>query len=137
MLNVPLLRESLDRVMEREPLLTRRFYEILFERFPQARPLFGGNSSDRQHQMLQEALVAVLDHIEDADWLTRTLGALGAKHNDYGVTQEMYAWVGESLIATLAEISGADWTDAHTAAWSAAYGAIAQMMQAGAAAAAA
>jgi hypothetical protein len=29
----------------------------------------------------------VLDHLEDAPWLTDTLGALGAKHVGYGVTR--------------------------------------------------
>lgn len=33
-LNVPLLRESFDLVIERQPQLTPRFYEILFSRYP-------------------------------------------------------------------------------------------------------
>jgi len=132
MLNLSLLRESLAQATDREPIITRRFYEILFARYPGVRPLFGRDSA-RQQQMLQEALVAVLDHIEDARWLETTLGSLGAKHIDYGVTEEMYAWVGECLIATLAELVGDDWTPAHTEAWQQAYDAIAQLMLRGAA----
>ena len=135
MLDVALLRESLALATEREALITPRFYEILFTRYPQARPLFGGQSSQRQQQMLQEALVAVLDRIDDSRWLESTLGGLGAKHVDYGVTDEMYPWVGECLIATLAELVGDDWSAAHAAAWADAYGAIARMMMDGAAAA--
>ncbi len=30
---------------------------------------------------------------------------MGAKHLDYGVTNEMYDWVGECLVATLAEVA--------------------------------
>lgn len=134
-LNVQLLRSSFELVLERKPNLTHRFYEILFERYPQARPLFGKNSGEHQEKMLAQALVAVMDHLEDASWLTEQLGAMGAKHVGYGVTNEMYAWVGDALLRTLAEVGGADWTPAHNAEWTEAYGAIASLMQKGAAAA--
>jgi hemoglobin-like flavoprotein len=130
-MNVQLLRDSFERVMEHEQLLTPRFYEILFTRYPQSRSLFGRGATERQQQMLQEALVAVIDHLEDSAWLANTLGALGAKHVEYGVTMQMYPWVGECLIETLAEITGDEWTSAHTEAWSEAYNAIAGLMQAG------
>lgn len=132
-LNAPLLRESFALVTEREPQLVNRFYEILFERHPQARALFGRNSGERQAEMLRSALVSVIDHLEDASWLDATLRQLGAKHLDYGVTDPMYAWVGESLLATLAEIAGPDWTPELAGEWAEAYGAIATLMQRGAA----
>lgn len=131
-LNVPLLRSSFDLIVAREAQVTPRFYEILFERYPQVRPLFGRNSRAAQAEMLQGALVAVLDHLEDAAWLSQTLAAMGAKHVDYNVTDEMYAWVGDSLLATLAEIGGNDWTPEVATAWSDAFGAIAGLMQSGA-----
>jgi hemoglobin-like flavoprotein len=131
-LNVPLLRSSFELVVERQPQLTHRFYEILFERYPQAKPLFGRNATAVQEKMLTDALVAVMDHLEDAPWLTNTLKQLGAKHVSYGVTDEMYGWVGASLLATLAEVAQDDWTPALETAWSDAYGAIAGLMRAGA-----
>jgi hemoglobin-like flavoprotein len=83
--------------------------------------------------MLTEALVAVLDHLEDAPWLESELQSLGAKHLDYGVTPEMYGWVGDALLRTLAEAAGSAWTPELQAAWAEAYGAIAGLMQRGAA----
>ena len=127
-LNVSLLRSSFELVVEREPQLTKRFYEILFERYPQSKALFGRNSADKQQQMLRDALVAVVDHLEDAPWLQEQLAALGAKHVDYGVTEEMYGWVGESLLSTMAEVAGSDWNDELMAAWTEAYGAIVSLM---------
>ena len=86
-----------------------------------------------QHrEMLQQALVSVLEHLEDAPWLEQTLGAMGQKHVDYGVTAEMYDYVGASLLATLAEIAAKDWTPELEQAWTAAYGAIASLMLKGA-----
>ncbi|CAN5374159.1 hypothetical protein BH09MYX1_BH09MYX1_03610 [soil metagenome] len=133
MLNVPVLRQSFELVVERSPNITRRFYEILFERYPKVRPLFG--STDRlaaQEKMLTGALVAVLDHVDDAPWLRQTLLSLGAKHVSYGVRDEMYPWVGESLLATLAEVGGDDWTEEVATAWADAIGAIAGLMLEGA-----
>ncbi|MDP2308464.1 MAG: globin domain-containing protein [Pseudomonadota bacterium] len=127
-----LLYQSIAWAAEREPVITRRFYEILFERYPVVKPLFGRNSGDAQARMLQDAIVAALDHIEDGQWLSDTLGAIGVKHLTYGVTDEMYPWVGECLIATLAEHCGDRWTPEHQAAWGNVYGALTDLALAGA-----
>src|ERR1700755_795240 len=130
-LDPQLLRSSFDLVVERHPELTPRFYAILFERYPQVRPLFARDTA-HQAKMLTTALVSVMDNLEDASWLTSTLTAMGKKHVEYGVTNEMYDWVGASLLATLAEVAGSDWTPALEGAWTEAYGAIAGLMQQGA-----
>jgi hemoglobin-like flavoprotein len=131
-LNVPLLRSSFELVIDRQPQLTHRFYEILFQRYPQAKALFTRNSPTTQEKMLNDALVAVLDHLEDAPWLSANLRALGARHVGYGVTADMYDWVGASLLATLAEAGGPYWTPQLASAWTDAFAAIARLMQAGA-----
>jgi hemoglobin-like flavoprotein len=82
--------------------------------------------------MLTQALGAVLDHLEDAPWLETQLGAMGAKHVSYGVRDEMYGWVGESLLAALSEAAGDAWTPRIAKAWTDAFGAIAGLMIAGA-----
>jgi hemoglobin-like flavoprotein len=127
-LNVPVLRSTFALVVERQPLVVHRFYEILFSRYPQAKQLFGRNSAAAQEKMLTDALVAVIDHLEDAPWLGSTLSALGAKHKDYGVKPEMYGWVGTCLLAALAEAAGPDWSPEAEAAWTDAYGAIVSLM---------
>jgi len=131
-MNVPLLRSSFDLIAERHPDVTRHFYEILFERYPALSPMFGRNSRAAQEKMLTQALVAVMDHLEDAAWFEETLGALGAKHVAYGVTDEMYGWVGECLLVALARAAGPAWTAEVEAEWTSAYGAIARAMLAGA-----
>lgn len=132
-LDVTTLRGSFELVIAREPEITHKFYDVLFERYPQARPLFSRNARQKQEKMLADALVAVLDHLEDAPWLTQNLHALGAKHVDYGVTEEMYGWVGDALLRTLAAAAGDAWTPSVEQAWSDAYRAIAGLMLEGAA----
>jgi hemoglobin-like flavoprotein len=131
-MNVTLLRLSFEEIIEREPNLADRFYQILFTKYPQVRPLFRGDTR-AQGKMLAGALGAVMDHLEDAAWLVPTLEALGARHVQYGVTDEMYGWVGESLLGALADVAGADWNVDLIVAWSEAFTFIANTMKAGAA----
>lgn len=128
-LNVDLLRSSFSLVVEREPELTHRFYDVLFTSYPQVKPLFTRHARPKQETMLRDMLVAVIDHLEDAAWLKANLAALGKKHQDYGVTPEMYGWVGASLLETLGNVAGDAWTPELKAAWTEAYGAIASLMQ--------
>jgi len=127
-LDPELLRASFATTLERQPAITPRFYEILFTRYPQVKPLFGGNSARAQEEMLQQALVGVIDHLDDASWLASTLAGLGAKHVGYGVTREMFDWVGAALLATLAEILAEDWNDEVAENWLLAYGVIRDLM---------
>ena len=56
MLNPDILRGSFDLVIDRRPDLTARFYEILFERYPQLQPMFHRRSRGTQEKMLAQAL---------------------------------------------------------------------------------
>jgi hemoglobin-like flavoprotein len=133
-LAVGTLRKSFSRVIERSPNLTGRFYEILVTRYPQTKPLFAGPNGalDRRARELAGALAAVIARIEDAAWLRDTLVPMGARHLSYGLTDEMYVMAGDCLLLALAEAEGADWTPEVRQAWTAAYGAIATLMQEGA-----
>jgi hemoglobin-like flavoprotein len=130
-LDVASLRASFTLVAERAPDLTRRFYEILFARHPELRPMFSP-SMRRQEEMLTAALAAVIEHLEQGPWLADTLRALGAKHVGYGVTDEMYPWVADALLATLADVAAEAWTPAVANAWTDALGAVAGLMLEGA-----
>lgn len=127
-----LLRESVAIAAANEPVITKRFYAIFHTRYPQVVPLFSKNAPEKQQEMLQGAILAVLDHLDNPQWLADTLGAIGAKHLEYGVTDDMYPWVGECLIAALAELCGDQWTKDHEAAWVGAYGLLTELALAGA-----
>ena len=107
--------------------LTPRFYAILFERYPQVRPMFGADTGP-QATMLRSAIVAVLEHLDDAEWLSGTLGTLGARHAAYGVTAPMYDAVAECMLAAMAELGGEAWTPQMSMAWAEALGAVAGLM---------
>ncbi|MGW9266981.1 globin domain-containing protein [Gordonia terrae] len=127
MLNREVLQDSLSLVIDDEHTLMLDFYDRLFDEHSEVRPLFGADLRP-QATMLQQAIAAVLDHLDDAEWLGRTLGALGRRHADLGVTPEMYGWVARALITTMADAGGEEWTADMTAAWTEALGAVAGLM---------
>lgn len=131
-LNASLIRSTFSAAAENEPRLVQNFYNLLFTRYPQVKPMFSRNAPDKQAQMLQEALVAVVDHLDDATWLADTLRAMRRKHLDYGVEPQMYDWVGECLLAALADAAGDSWSDEAAQAWTEAYQALAGLMLNGA-----
>jgi hemoglobin-like flavoprotein len=130
-LDVDALRASFALVIDREPNLTAVFYEELFARHPEARSLFFRRPPEVQERMLAETLVAALDHLEDVGWLSEKLAELGRRHAEYGVVDEMYGWVAETLLATLERAGGDGWTAGYAAAWRDALEAIASLMLAG------
>ena len=81
-LDVALLRQTFALVVERNPDLTVRFYDVLFEKYPEAKPLFSPAGRKKQETMLAQALGAVLDHLEDAPWLEQTLKAARSRGGD-------------------------------------------------------
>ena len=126
-----LLEESFELALLRDPDFPQLFYEILFRDYPATRPLFRRNSPNAQRLMLSKALMAAVDHLGDDAWLERELEPLGRGHLVYGVTPEMYDWVGRSLIAAIAEVCDEAWTPAHEQAWAMAYARLARFMRAG------
>ncbi|MCE5292397.1 MAG: globin domain-containing protein [Nocardiaceae bacterium] len=122
-----ILETSLSLVDGAEDSLTRRFYEILFDRYPSVRSMFGADIRP-QASMLRGAIVAVLDHLDDAEWLSMTLESLGAKHAGWGVTEPMYGAVAECMIAAMEELGGSSWTPEMTTAWTEALNTVAGLM---------
>ena len=126
------IESNLVVITERAPDVVGRFYTKLFARHPDLQPLFGRRSRPAQEKMVLDAIVAVVDHMEDPNWLRGVLRPLGAKHVSYGVTEGMYPLVAEALVATLADASGEAWSEDIESAWLRALGAVAGEMIAGA-----
>ncbi len=124
MIDTRLLRDTLELTLARDDTFPTRFYELLFTAHPQVRALFHRSTPGAQNKMFAQKLTALVDHLDDPAWIGRELETLAAKHASYGVTAEMYPWVGEALIATLAEACGDAWSPAAEQAWRAAYGSL-------------
>ena len=124
-IDTKLLRDTLEITLAKDDSFTERFYDRLFAKHPDVREMFFRHSPGARYKMFAQKLTSIVDHLDQPAWIDRELGSLASKHASYGVSAEMYAWVGEELIATLRETCGDSWSDAAEAAWSAAYGELA------------
>ncbi len=132
-MNVNLLRSSFEAIRPQAQALVDRFYTLLFERYPQVKPMFSRTNMATQKQMLVSALSLLVANLEKPDVLKGVLAPMGAKHAGYGVRDEHYDAVGLCLLDAMAEIAGPLWTDDLTREWSSTYGAVAGLMKEGAA----
>lgn len=118
------LRDSLETILAMDDAFPARFYSLLFERHPEVKKLFHRSSPTAQQKMFAQKICAIVDHVDDPAWLGRELHSLRENHDKYGVTPEMYPWVGEVLIDTLREALGDAFSPELEANWREAYGAI-------------
>jgi hemoglobin-like flavoprotein len=134
-LNVELLEQTFQSVAPQADAFAASFYSTLFDDAPAAQPLFVHTDMNKQKKMLVSALAYVVENLRNPEALSETLQGLGARHVGYGALTPHYPIVGAALLKTLETYLGEAWTPAAQQAWTDAYGAVTDMMLAGAQAA--
>ncbi len=132
-LNVELLEQSFALVAPQGQELVELFYENLFNDYPAVRPLFENTNMAKQRQNLLGALKLAVENLRRPEVLAPVLQDMGLRHVDYGAEEAHYPAVGATLLKTLATVAGNAWCDELEEAWADAYGAISEIMIAGAA----
>ncbi|MEQ6341966.1 MAG: methyl-accepting chemotaxis protein [Gammaproteobacteria bacterium] len=126
--DVSIIEKTFNRLSPKGDYLVKRFYEELFERYPQVKPLFGKISIHEQQRKLLAALSLVVKNIRNPESLGEILSGLGKKHQKYGAKKEHYQAVVETLLDVMAEVAGDAWTDKVHAAWSGALNTVTSIM---------
>ena len=114
--DLELISRNFEEITHRVPNLAAEFYRRFFGHHPELEELFA-NSHATQQQMLNESLLAVIDHLSDHGWVVSNMQSLGARHAAYDVDPEMYDWWASTLLDTLRELSGDDWSERLEAVW--------------------
>ncbi|MBT2469140.1 flavohemoprotein [Streptomyces sp. ISL-66] len=122
-----LIRASVAVVEPLAAEMTVYFYAVLFARYPEVRPMFPPGM-DAQRGRLLRALLRIVDLVDDPENLVRFCGHLGRDHRKFGTLSAHFPAVGECLLASLARYAGPAWTADIAAAWTKAYGVIAEVM---------
>jgi hemoglobin-like flavoprotein len=127
------LHAAFFAIADELPRALERFYELLFERHPEARALFVRSQPAMQRRMFGETLGALVEHAGDDAWLDEHLRAMGERHRGYGISDAMYDWVRDAFLDALGEACGrAGLPDAVKASWASLYDrAAAKMIDAG------
>ena len=131
-MQIEVLETSFDLLAPHGDELVEVFYERLFERAPQVRPLFGHVDMPKQRAMLLASLLLLRKSLRDLDAIAPKLRAMGARHVAYGATPQAYPIVGEVLIASMKQVAGDAWRDEYAQAWAEAYAVVQSVMLDGA-----
>ncbi len=128
---IEMIQQSFSHLAPVAQVAGELFYENLFEIAPETRPMFPDDISG-QAGKLMSAIAMTVGALRAPEALAPKLHELGQKHAyEYGVEAGHYDIVGTALIKTL-EMGLADiWSPELEAAWSTAYGFVAETMQAG------
>ena len=111
--------------------LTRHFYSVMLDEYPQVRPLFNQahQASGAQPRALANGILQYARHIDHLDALGPLVGQIVNKHVSLQVLPEQYPIVGSCLLRAIREVLGAEVaTDAVIAAWAAAYQQLAELL---------
>lgn len=127
-----LVRESWRAVSARSTLVTLHFYRCLFRRAPRLEALFDQTDLEAQSKKFADTLTVAVTGLDQIEWLGPAMNELGQRHRTYGVRDEHYEVVGESLIEALAIELGEDgFTPEIQDAWQTVYQTIASLMKEG------
>lgn len=128
---IELVRLSAVDIPEGSARLARSFYENLFEMVPSVRGMFADDIRPQQQRMA-DALLSVVQHLDDPDEVAHHLRGLGRQHHrELGVQPEHYPYVGRALVRAVSEVSPT-WTSSMSSAWVLVYQWITAQMIAGA-----
>jgi hemoglobin-like flavoprotein len=126
-----LVRHTWALILPQRKQVCRSFYERLFARHPELRPLFKGDI-DHQADLFVTMINTVISALDDPRPVRPLIETLGARHVDYGVAAGDYDKFEQVLLETLAEALGDEATPEVQAAWQAVFEELSAVMRAGA-----
>lgn len=126
------IQESLHRLLQRKEAFGALFYDVFFQRCPEAKAYFAGINMDHQATLLTMALTVLEGyHAHGYPAMAAYLKYLGHKHHSRAILPELYAPWCESLLEALRQFHGADWSDEAGRQWRAAFEKAREAMLAG------
>lgn len=110
------LQNSLDYLLRNEDEFAEKFYNKVFAKSPPTRELFKNNMQS-QGRLLTHMLGGIVYSMSRPEYLELGLKSLGESHARYGVLEEHYPVVLESLKETIREELGELYTERIGKAW--------------------
>lgn len=110
--------------------LTRHFYNRMFAHSPEVLPYFNpaNQTAGKQQAALASAICAYAANIDNLGALKEAVELIAQKHASLQIKAEHYPIVGDNLLASIREVLGGAATDEIIAAWSEAYGFLADIL---------
>jgi len=122
-----LVIDSFAQVTPMADQTTELFYKRLFEIAPDAQELFENADMAEQGKKLMQTLGVAVGALYTLESVEPAIKALGQRHINYGITEDQYDLVEESLMWALTQVLGDAFTQEIETAWIKAYGEIADI----------
>ncbi len=131
-LDTSLIQSTYLTIKSQPDEFAESFYQILFDKYPNVKPLFLKTDMKKQKDKLMESLDFVLVNVHNIKAFQLILHDLGKRHVKYGAVLTDYPLVGDALLQALEKHLGEAWNPNVKQAWSLAYQSIADTMAEGA-----
>jgi len=126
------IHQSLKRILQSEDIFGKAFYEVFFERCPQAAQYFEGTNMHRQELMVTMALNLVVQYYSNGySSVEQYLQHLGTRHHDHSVPPELYPHWRDAMLATMEKFHEDDWNEELAEHWRTAIDAVVKPMMRG------
>ncbi|WP_227370125.1 NO-inducible flavohemoprotein [Halomonas sp. M20] len=125
-----LIEATAPLVAEHLETITQRFYPLMFERYPEVKPLFNQahQADGGQPRVLAGAVLAYVQLRKEPEKAKQTLATVVEKHVSLDIQPDQYPIVGECLLAAVAEVLGEAVTPEIADAWTALYNELAGLL---------
>ena len=110
------LQSSLNVMLNDQDAFAKNFYERVFEKAPPVRALFKKDMI-MQGRLLTHMLGGIVYSMSRPEYLHLGLRKLGESHEKYGVKEDHYPIVAETMLETIEDIMGDLMTDRIREAW--------------------
>ncbi len=127
---IDIVKATAPILEEHGETLTQHFYKRMFAHNPEVAPFFNPahQRAGSQQKALAAAICAYAANIENLEVLGGAVELIAQKHASLGILPEHYPIVGENLLASIREVLGAGATEQVIAAWTEAYGFLAEIL---------
>lgn len=125
---VKLVKESWAKVLPIADQAATLFYERLFDVYPEVKPYFTGDM-ESQGGKLMAMIGYVVNSLDNLEPMLPIIRISGQRHAGYGVRDEDYDKVADTLLWTLGKGLEEEFTDEVKRAWATTYDTLANVMK--------
>ncbi|HEC1791554.1 TPA: single-domain globin Cgb [Campylobacter lari] len=123
---IQIIKDCVPILQKNGEVLTKEFYKIMFEEYPEVKPMFNmeKQASGEQPKALAMAILMAAKNVENLENMRSFVDKVAITHTKLNVKEEYYPIVGACLLKAIKVVLNADETTLK--AWEEAYGAIAK-----------
>jgi len=129
---ISLIESSFAKLKLYKLQFTEHFYNQLFEKNPELKPLFSQTSLKAQSKKLYAALVLLVENLRHPEEMEKVLLPLGKRHKEYGVLPSHYPIVRAALLESMRHFLKEEGTPEVIEAWEKTLGDVSSAMLTGA-----